>query len=39
MALAAAGLGSLGPVAIEGAEAADVTYPGFLELLDAETSP
>jgi 3-phosphoshikimate 1-carboxyvinyltransferase len=32
MALAIAGLGA-GPLHIEGAEAADVTYPGFLELL------
>lgn len=35
MALAAAALGAAGPVEIEGAEAADVTYPGFLECLGA----
>ncbi|MDR0562225.1 MAG: 3-phosphoshikimate 1-carboxyvinyltransferase [Spirochaetaceae bacterium] len=35
MSLAVAGLGAAGPVEIIGAEAADVTYPGFLELLDA----
>ena len=35
MALAAAALGATGPVEIQGAEAADVTYPGFLELLGA----
>jgi 3-phosphoshikimate 1-carboxyvinyltransferase len=34
MALAIAGL-EAGPVEIEGAEAADVTYPGFLKLLQA----
>jgi 3-phosphoshikimate 1-carboxyvinyltransferase len=34
MALAIAGLGA-GPLEIAGAEAADVTYPGFLELLQA----
>jgi 3-phosphoshikimate 1-carboxyvinyltransferase len=33
MALACAALGMGGPVEIAGAEAADVTYPGFLELL------
>jgi 3-phosphoshikimate 1-carboxyvinyltransferase len=33
MALACAALGFAGPVEIDGAEAADVTYPGFLELL------
>jgi 3-phosphoshikimate 1-carboxyvinyltransferase len=37
MALAAAALGASGPVEIAGAESAAVTYPGFLELLDAET--
>jgi 3-phosphoshikimate 1-carboxyvinyltransferase len=36
MALAAAALGASGPVEIAGAESAAVTYPGFLELLDAE---
>jgi 3-phosphoshikimate 1-carboxyvinyltransferase len=36
MALAAAALGASGPVEIQGAESAAVTYPGFLELLDAE---
>jgi 3-phosphoshikimate 1-carboxyvinyltransferase len=34
MALACAALGAGGPVEIEGAEAAGVTYPGFLELLE-----
>ncbi|MDR2841886.1 MAG: 3-phosphoshikimate 1-carboxyvinyltransferase, partial [Spirochaetaceae bacterium] len=34
MALAAAGLGAKSPVEISGAEAADVTYPGFLGLLE-----
>jgi 3-phosphoshikimate 1-carboxyvinyltransferase len=38
MALAIAGLGA-GPVEIEGAEAADVTYPGFIELLKAPYCP
>jgi 3-phosphoshikimate 1-carboxyvinyltransferase len=33
MALACAGLGAATPLEIEGAEAADVTYPGFLNLL------
>ncbi|GHU68723.1 3-phosphoshikimate 1-carboxyvinyltransferase [Spirochaetia bacterium] len=37
MALAAAALGASGPVEITGAESAAVTYPGFLELLEAET--
>jgi 3-phosphoshikimate 1-carboxyvinyltransferase len=36
MALAIAGLGA-GPAEIAGAEAADVTYPGFLELLQAKS--
>jgi 3-phosphoshikimate 1-carboxyvinyltransferase len=36
MALAAAALGASGPVEIQDAESAAVTYPGFLELLDAE---
>jgi 3-phosphoshikimate 1-carboxyvinyltransferase len=36
MAFAAAALGAAGPVEIEGAESAAVTYPGFLELLEAE---
>jgi 3-phosphoshikimate 1-carboxyvinyltransferase len=34
MAFAAGALGAAGPVEIEGAECAAVTYPGFLELLD-----
>jgi 3-phosphoshikimate 1-carboxyvinyltransferase len=33
MALACAALGGTAPVTISGAEAADVTYPGFLDLL------
>lgn len=36
MALAAAALGADGPVEIDSAECADVTYPGFLSLLGAE---
>jgi 3-phosphoshikimate 1-carboxyvinyltransferase len=36
MALACAALGMGRPVVIEGAEAASVTYPGFLELIGAE---
>ena len=36
MALAAAALGCPAPVEIAGAESADVTYPGFLELLRAD---
>jgi 3-phosphoshikimate 1-carboxyvinyltransferase len=36
LAFAALGLGASGPVGIEGAECAAVTYPGFLELLGAE---
>jgi 3-phosphoshikimate 1-carboxyvinyltransferase len=36
MALACAALGFSGPAEIAGAEAADVTYPGFMELLGAE---
>ncbi|GHV57590.1 3-phosphoshikimate 1-carboxyvinyltransferase [Spirochaetia bacterium] len=36
MALAAAALGASGPVEITGAESAAVTYPGFLELLEAK---
>ena len=35
MAIAAGALGAAGPVEIEGAESAAVTYPGFLELLRA----
>ncbi|AEF85324.1 3-phosphoshikimate 1-carboxyvinyltransferase [Treponema primitia ZAS-2] len=35
MALAAGALGAAGPVEIEAAESAAVTYPGFLELLGA----
>jgi 3-phosphoshikimate 1-carboxyvinyltransferase len=37
MALAVAALGATGPVEIAGAEAADVTYPGFLSLCGAVT--
>ena len=33
MALAVCGLGSQSPITVTGAEAADVTYPGFLSLL------
>jgi len=36
MAFAAAALGAGGPVVIDSAESAAVTYPGFLELLQAE---
>jgi 3-phosphoshikimate 1-carboxyvinyltransferase len=36
MALAAAALGAAGPVEIDGAESAAITYPGFLKLLQAE---
>jgi 3-phosphoshikimate 1-carboxyvinyltransferase len=36
MALAAGACGAAGPVDIAGAESAAVTYPGFLELLNAE---
>ncbi len=35
MALAIAALGASGPVEIEGTQAAAVTYPGFLDLLEA----
>jgi 3-phosphoshikimate 1-carboxyvinyltransferase len=35
MAFAAAALGASGPIEIEGAESAAVTYPGFLDLLGA----
>jgi 3-phosphoshikimate 1-carboxyvinyltransferase len=38
MALAAAALGAAKPVAIDSAESAAVTWPGFLELLGAEFS-
>jgi 3-phosphoshikimate 1-carboxyvinyltransferase len=38
MAFAAAALGAGGPIEIDGAESAAVTYPGFLELLEAETA-
>jgi 3-phosphoshikimate 1-carboxyvinyltransferase len=38
MALAAAALGASGPLEIKDAESAAVTYPGFLELLDAGIS-
>jgi 3-phosphoshikimate 1-carboxyvinyltransferase len=37
MALAVAALGAEGPVTIAGAEAADITYPGFLQLLQPPT--
>jgi 3-phosphoshikimate 1-carboxyvinyltransferase len=37
MAFAAGALAASGPVEISAAESAAVTYPGFLELLDAET--
>jgi 3-phosphoshikimate 1-carboxyvinyltransferase len=37
MAFAAAALGAAGPIEIGGAESAAVTYPGFLELLEAQT--
>jgi 3-phosphoshikimate 1-carboxyvinyltransferase len=36
MAFAAAALGASGPIKISGAESSSVTYPGFLELLNAE---
>jgi 3-phosphoshikimate 1-carboxyvinyltransferase len=36
MALAAAALGGAGPLEIDGAESADITYPGFLRLLHAD---
>jgi 3-phosphoshikimate 1-carboxyvinyltransferase len=36
MAFAAAALGASAPVEIDGAQSAAVTYPGFLELLDAK---
>jgi 3-phosphoshikimate 1-carboxyvinyltransferase len=36
MAFAAAALGAKAPVVIDSAESAAVTYPGFLELLQAE---
>jgi 3-phosphoshikimate 1-carboxyvinyltransferase len=36
MAFAAAALGAQAPIEIDGAESASVTYPGFLELLEAE---
>jgi 3-phosphoshikimate 1-carboxyvinyltransferase len=39
MALATAALGAAGPVEIGSAEAAAVTYPGFLELLAADIHP
>jgi 3-phosphoshikimate 1-carboxyvinyltransferase len=39
MALAVAALGAEGPVEINGIEAADVTYPGFLSLLRNTTLP
>jgi 3-phosphoshikimate 1-carboxyvinyltransferase len=35
MALAVCGLGAGSPLTVTGAEAADVTYPGFLDLLQA----
>jgi 3-phosphoshikimate 1-carboxyvinyltransferase len=39
MALAVAALGADGPVSITGAQAADVTYPGFLRLLQNNQTP
>jgi 3-phosphoshikimate 1-carboxyvinyltransferase len=36
MALAAAALGAGGPLEIDGAESAAITYPGFWELMEAE---
>jgi 3-phosphoshikimate 1-carboxyvinyltransferase len=39
MALAAAALGATEPLEIDSAESAAVTYPGFLDLLDAEMKP
>jgi len=36
MALSVAALGAAKPVTIDTAESAAVTYPGFLELLNAE---
>jgi 3-phosphoshikimate 1-carboxyvinyltransferase len=39
MAFAAAALGASGPVEIDGAESAAVTYPGFLKLLGARIVP
>jgi 3-phosphoshikimate 1-carboxyvinyltransferase len=36
MALASAALGAAGPVEIDSAESAAVTYPGFLEILDQD---
>jgi 3-phosphoshikimate 1-carboxyvinyltransferase len=38
MAFAAAALGASSPIEIEGAESAAVTYPGFLELLEAKVN-
>ncbi|MDR0642091.1 MAG: 3-phosphoshikimate 1-carboxyvinyltransferase [Treponema sp.] len=38
MAFAAAALGASGPIEIDGAQSAAVTYPGFLELLEAKIS-
>jgi 3-phosphoshikimate 1-carboxyvinyltransferase len=38
MAFAAAALGASGPIEIDGAQSAAVTYPGFLELLGAKIS-
>jgi 3-phosphoshikimate 1-carboxyvinyltransferase len=35
MAIAAAALGAQGPVTIEGMEAAEVSYPGFVRTLSA----
>jgi 3-phosphoshikimate 1-carboxyvinyltransferase len=39
MALATAALGSAGPLEIEDAESAAVTYPGFLKLLGGRILP
>jgi 3-phosphoshikimate 1-carboxyvinyltransferase len=35
MAIAVAGFGARGPVTVEGIEAADVSFPGFVESLSA----
>lgn len=39
MAFAAAAMGTASPIEIENAECAAVSYPGFLELLNAEIAP
>jgi 5-enolpyruvylshikimate-3-phosphate synthase len=38
MALAAGALGARAPVTVLGAEAADITYPGFIDYLRTEYS-